>query len=152
MGESYSNLLVHIIFSTKNRTAAICEEWEAELHAYLGGAVGRAGGVSVAVGGCRDHVHLLVRVSQVMNVADLVKFVKAGSSGWVHRKFPDARKFAWQRGYAAFSVSESNAGKVRAYIANQKEHHRRMTFQEEFRKFLENHGIEFDERYLFTDR
>lgn len=106
------------------------------------------GGTPIQIGGVEDHVHLLVTLRQEPALAVVLRDLKAGSSGWVHDTFPDARDFWWQTGYGAFTVSHSNIDAVKAYIANQREHHGKMTFADEFRRLLEKHGVEFDEEHL----
>ena len=104
---------------------------------------------ALAIGGTTDHVHLLMSLPGMMSFAEAVQLIKGGSSKWVHEAFPDHRKFEWQEGYGAFSVSASRVPKAIAYINNQKDHHRKKTFQEEFRELLMKHGIEYDQRYVF---
>ena len=149
MGHTCTNLLVHLIFSTKQRAPYITTEIESDLHAYLGGIIREIGGVALAIDGTNDHVHILTRVPAKQSVADLVCLTKTNSSRWVHERWPERREFAWQTGYGAFSVSESGAGAVRDYISHQKEHHKKQSFQEEFRAFLRKNKIPFDERYLW---
>lgn len=148
MASTLSNLLVHLIFSTKKREARISADVQPDLYAYLGGIVRSEGGAVLAIGGMPDHVHLLVRVRPDMKVSDLVRKIKGKSSRWVKQHRAGDSGFAWQSGYGAFSVSESQAATVRRYIANQAEHHRKRTFREELFEILERHGVEFDERYV----
>ena len=150
MGHSYTNLLYHIVFSTKERRSALDSEINARLYDYLGGAVRSEGGSSLAINGCADHIHMLARLRQEKAVADVLRAIKANSSGWIHRTFPGSRDFAWQAGYGAFSVSQSQAETVQRYIANQQSHHQRVSFKEEFVALLNEHGIEYDERYLWN--
>jgi REP element-mobilizing transposase RayT len=103
----------------------------------------------VAAGGMPDHVHLLVSLDRQVSIAETVRDIKANSSGWVHETFPGLSHFAWQAGYGAFAVSYSHMDRVKAYLAHQAEHHRRMTFQEEFITFLKRHGFEYDERFVW---
>jgi len=103
----------------------------------------------VAAGGVADHVHLLVSLSREISVAVLLRLIKANSCKWIHETFPGQRRFAWQAGYGALAVSFSQIATVRRYIAGQAAHHRKITFQDEFRLFLQRHGIEYDERYLW---
>jgi putative transposase len=149
MPHTATNLLVHFIFSTKQRCALIKPEFEKDLHAYLGGIVRQIGGTALCVNGTCDHVHLLVRVSANRSVADVARLIKTNSSKWIHEKWPEHHLFAWQTGYGAFTVSESGAPAVRDYISNQQEHHRARSFQEEFMAFLKKNGIAVDERYLW---
>jgi REP element-mobilizing transposase RayT len=149
MPQSLVSLTTHIVFSTKHREPFIDPELTPRLYGYLGGIIRKTDSVLSAVGGVADHVHLLVSLGRQVSIADLVRDVKARSSGWVHETFPDRTAFAWQAGYGAFSVSRSVLGRVEAYIANQEEHHKRQTFQDEFRAFLRDHDIEWDERYIW---
>lgn len=148
MPSTFTNLLYHFVFSTKNRARLIAPEWQDELHGYIGGIVRNEGGVLLSAGGTADHVHLLVTLKPTAGVADAMAKVKANSSKWLNDvKFPD-RRFAWQEGYAAFSVSESAVEDVRRYLANQEEHHQRMSFQEELAAILAKHQMEFDPRTI----
>ena len=149
MPHTYSKLLTHLVWSTKDRLDCIAPEMLADLHGYLGGIVRAEHGTAVAIGGTSDHVHLLIELHADHNVADCVRVVKTNSSRWVHDKWPD-RNFAWQPGYGAFAVSASNAERVIHYIRTQEEHHRRMNYHDEFVALLQHHGIAFDERYLWT--
>ncbi len=149
MPQSFVSLHVHIVFSTKNRQPFIADEIAPRLYDYIGGVVSNHGGALVASGGMPDHVHLLVSLSKELSISELVRFIKSNSSKWVHETFSDLQLFAWQTGYGAFAVSFSNLDAVKTYIANQKEHHRVHSFQDEFRELLRRHHIEFDERYLW---
>jgi putative transposase len=149
MGHSYTNLLYHIVFSTKERQPLLGTEINPRLYDYLGGAIRSEGGQSLSINGCADHVHVLARLRQDKAVSDVLRAIKANSSGWIHRTFPGSRDFAWQRGYGAFSVSQYEAQTVQQYIANQQGHHQRVSFKEEFISLLDAHGIEYDERYLW---
>ncbi len=149
MPQSLVSLHLHVVFSTKHREPLITPDLAPRLYGYVGGIVCETGSVLIAAGGMPDHIHLLVSLGRQACVADLVRDVKANSSRWVHDTFPDRSRFAWQAGYGAFAVSISMVGRVRGYIANQEEHHRRRTFQDEFREFLKAHGIEWDERYVW---
>jgi putative transposase len=106
--------------------------------------------VLLAAGGTQDHIHLLVSLGREWSLADLLRDVKAGSSKWVHHEFPEDQSFAWQSGYGAFSVSASNLGAVKRYIRDQAKHHRTISFQDEFRALLRQHGLEWDERYVWN--
>jgi REP element-mobilizing transposase RayT len=141
MAHSYTNLLYHIVFATKIRQPFLDSDIRSRLLAYLGGAVRGEGGIALVVNGMPDHVHLLVCLRQDVALADVVRAVKANSSGWIHRTFPSAVGFAWQTGYAAFTVSHSQRGRVRQYIADQERHHRRYSFQEEWLGLMKAHGI-----------
>ena len=147
-GHTYTNLLTHIIFSTKDRLAFLVQERRNDVFEYMGGIVREMRGSAINVNGVKDHVHLLVRLPASLPVAKAVEIIKANSSRWVHERRVLHRTFAWQSGYAAFSVSESQRERVSEYITNQEEHHRKITFQEELIQFLKGSGIEYDERYI----
>ena len=149
MGHSYTNLLYHIVFSTERREPWLDADMSPRLYDYLGGAIRSEGGISLAMNGCPDHLHVLAKLRQDKAVSDVLRSIKANSSGWIHREFDTLRSFAWQSGYGAFTVSQSQVEKVKLYIANQQQHHQRVSFKEEFIALLEAHGIEYDERYLW---
>ncbi|MFC1596430.1 IS200/IS605 family transposase [Planctomycetota bacterium] len=149
MAQSLAKILVHIVFSTKGRQRFICEEIREELHAYLVGVLRNHDSPALLVNSVDDHVHILCRLSKNHAVRTIVEEVKKASSKWIKTKGEAFREFYWQSGYGAFSVSPSKVDSVKPYIADQKEHHRRMTFEEEFRKILQKHGIEYDERYVW---
>ena len=148
MPSTHTSLHIHLVFSTKGRLPFIEAEWQSDLHAYLGGCLKRLDAFPQEIGGVADHVHLLVGIKPVHAIADLVREAKRISSEWV-KDAQRVRKFAWQEGYGAFSVSKSAVPTIREYIREQQKHHRRRTFQEEYLEFLEKHGIEYDERYLW---
>ncbi|WP_439630813.1 IS200/IS605 family transposase [Gemmata sp.] len=149
MPQSYTSLYYHLVFSTRNREATISPEIGPRLYDYFGGLVRAERGVLLAVGGVSDHVHLLVRLSQTRAIADVMRVIKANASKWVHETFPNTAGVWWQGGYGAFTVGKSAVDEVEAYIANQEAHHRGETFQTEFRGLLDEHGVEYDERYLW---
>lgn len=149
MGQTLSRILFHVVFSTKDRRPLISADAEARLFAYLGTVADSENAALVAAGGTSDHVHLLLTSKPVVAPANLVRSLKANSSRWMKDTFADNRRFAWQNGYGIFSVSESAVPAVRRYLAGQKEHHRRTTFQDEFRAICRKHGIEWDERYIW---
>ncbi|HUT36576.1 MAG TPA: transposase [Planctomycetota bacterium] len=148
MAKSYCNLLYHIVFSTKGREPWLEGDILARCHEYLGGAIRSEGGVALIVNGTTDHVHILAKLRQDKAVADVVRGVKANSSGWFHRTFRRSA-FAWQAGYGAFTVSFSRLDLTRAYIEGQATHHRRFDFKREYVALLEKNGIEYDERSLW---
>jgi putative transposase len=148
MAHTFTNLLVHLIFSTKGRTDLIADEIRADLFAYMGGIIRSLKGTALAVNGTRNHVHLLVLLPSDTSLSHLLRDVKANSSKWVHRKWPLRQRFSWQTGYAAFAVSDSNRDTVMSYIARQEEHHRKVTFDEEFLSILRKHNIPFDRRFV----
>ena len=150
MSHSYVNNLMHCTFSTKGRYPFIESNLESNLWPYVGGIARAHRMKALAIGGTADHIHALLSLPSMMSFAKAVQLIKGGSSKWIHETFPKYKKFEWQEGYGAFSVSASQARKTVAYIQNQKEHHRRKTFQEEFRALLDKHGITYDARYLYT--
>jgi REP element-mobilizing transposase RayT len=150
MPHSYTALRVHVVFSTKDRKNLIDDLLEERLFPYIGGICRELGGSLTAINGAADHLHLLATVDSMTAVAEFVGKVKGCSSKWIHETFPERSRFAWQRGYAAFSVSESQTSRVAAYIGRQKTHHRTVSFRDEYVKLLESHGIPIDERYLWT--
>jgi len=149
MPQTYTQLHYHLIFSTKNRTPTITSQIQPRLWKYMGGIVKGLKGIPIQIGGMPDHVHLLVTLRQQPALADVLREIKASSSGWIHETFPHLSAFAWQTGYGAFSVSHSGVPKVKDYIKDQAKHHKKLTFQDEYRLLLTKHGIEFDERYLW---
>jgi len=140
---------MHCTFSTKERLRMIDAELEARLFPYLGGIARENQMKALAIGGMPDHIHALLSLPATMSFAKAVQLIKGGSSKWVHDTFAKYRKFAWQDGYGAFSVSPSQLARTIAYINNQKEHHRKRTFEEEFIQLLDKHGIVYDKRYVF---
>ena len=150
MPQSLANILVHTVFSTKGRRPFLREKpLREELHRYLGGILTNLECQPVIVGGVEDHVHLLCALSRTCNAAEMVKEVKRGSSLWLKTKSPALSDFGWQNGYGIFSIGFSQIESVRDYIAGQEEHHRKVSFQDEFRKLLRRYEIEFDERYVW---
>jgi REP element-mobilizing transposase RayT len=147
MAHSYTKLLYHLVFSTIERRPLITKTLRPLLYDYLGGTVRGLDGVAIEIGGVADHVHLLVRMPRTIAVDVFLQKLKANSSGWVTRT--QAVKFNWQRGFGAFTVSESQVEKVRRYIQNQEAHHSKVSFEEEFKAILKAHKVEFDEEYLW---
>jgi REP-associated tyrosine transposase len=148
MGDSYTNLLYHIVFLTSDRRPLITPDYEVRLYDYIGGTIRELGGISLALNGTEDHLHLLAKLRPDRALSDVLRKLKANASGWMHRMFPRLEDFKWQRGYGAFTVSQSNVGEVSAYIARQKQHHQQISFRDEFVRFLIANEIEFDERYF----
>ena len=149
MSSTYSSLLYHAVFSTKDRKRWLDDRIRQRVYAYMGGSVREKGGVLIAANGTGDHVHLLLGLHQTKAIADAVKEVKANSSRWIHDTFPEYQEFAWQRGYGAFTVSLSQREKAEAYLARRQAHHRKATFQEEFIALLDFHRVEYDARYVW---
>ncbi|MBL7139463.1 MAG: IS200/IS605 family transposase [Planctomycetes bacterium] len=146
---TYTNLLTHVAFSTKERSRLINDGLRPRLLAYMGGIVRELGGRALAIDGSEDHVHLLLLLPPSLALSDAMRTLKTNASRWVHETFPDCAAFAWQEEYAAFSVSESNRDAVKTYITNQQDHHRRMDFKEELIALLRKHGIDYDEAHLW---
>jgi REP element-mobilizing transposase RayT len=149
MPQSLSSILIHLIFSTKHREPLITPQIESELHPYMAKIFRALKSPALAIDGTRDHIHSLFALSRVITVADLVEEVKTESSKWIKTKGPEFKNFNWQSGYGAFSIGQSQVVAVRRYIQSQKRHHRRVTFQDEFRKFLKRYQIDYDERYVW---
>lgn len=149
MPGSFHKLIYHIVFSTKRRARLITPDLEPRLHDYLGGIIRTKKGAALRIGGTGNHVHLLLRGRADEAVATLLRDLKSESSAWVHRTFPECRAFAWQEGYAAFTVGPSQAERVAAYIRNQAEHHRKRTFEEEIEALLQRAGVEYQPQYVF---
>ena len=151
MPQSYTNLIYHIVFSTKNRQPLITDDVKTRLYEYIGGTIRKQGGIALAINGMSDHVHVLAKLRPDKAVSAVLRDLKANSSGWMHDVFPELKDFSWQNGYGAFTVSASQIEKVKEYIANQEEHHRKIgSFRDEFIKLLRANKIEFDEKYLFA--
>jgi putative transposase len=148
MPSTYVSLYYQLIFSTNDRRRFINKSWESRLYSYLGGIIRNLGGVAKSIGGDADHVHILASLKATHCVAEVMKVLKSNSSGWVHKEI-GIQSFDWQNGYSAFTVGRSELGVVEQYIEQQKEHHRKKTFQQEYREILQEYGIEFDERYLW---
>ena len=149
MPQSLSSILIHLIFSTKNREPFLSPEIEAELYPYIASIFKVMKSPALIIDGASDHVHTLFSLSRVATVADVVEEVKTESSKWIKRKGIEFRNFHWQSGYGAFSIGQSQVSTVKRYIGRQKQHHRRITFQDEYRKFLKAYGVEYDERYVW---
>lgn len=149
MPQSLSFLLVHLVFSTKDRAPVLDEKVRPALHAYLATVARNADCECFRVGGVADHVHLAIRLSRTITVAKLVEELKTSSSKWLKTQSPSMAGFSWQRGYGAFSVGPADLDALRQYIDTQEEHHQSRTFQQEYRAFLTKYGIEFDEQYVW---
>jgi REP element-mobilizing transposase RayT len=149
MPHSYLSNLMHCVFSTKERHTFITPQMQQRLWPFIGGIAKENGMKALAIGGVADHVHVLLSLPATMPVAKAMQLIKGGSSKFVRETFPDMRNFAWQEGYGAFSISLSHVEQTIAYIQRQAEHHRKKTFEEEFRAFLRKHSIEYDERQMW---
>jgi putative transposase len=149
MAHTFTDFLTHIVFSTKHREPLLTPEFKPRLFAYMGGIIRELDGTAILINGPADHVHILAVLPATSAPADVLRELKSRSSGWVHETFPAQSQFAWQTGYAAFSVSQSLREKVLAYISKQEEHHRRLTFEQELVLLLNKHGIAYDPRFVF---
>jgi len=149
MGDTYTSLHYHFVFSTKHREPWISQTVEERVWSFLGGIARENKLVPILVGGMPDHIHMAVGAPPTITVSKVIQQIKGGSSKWIKDAFPNMRGFAWQDGYGAFSVSKSNMPTLNAYIQNQRDHHRTRTFQEEFLELLRRHEIEYDERYIW---
>jgi REP element-mobilizing transposase RayT len=150
MPHTYTYLATHVVFSTKNRLPMIGSGARPRLWAYMNGVIEKLGGKALAINGMADHVHLLVLLPPSVATAEAMRVLKANSSKWIHENWPEQSKFAWQSGYAAFSVSRSAVGEVIRYVETQEEHHRTFSFKEELVALLKRHEIEYDERYIWS--
>ena len=149
MANTYSQLFYHVVFSTKARIKVINQEIESRIWAYIGGIARKHRLTALQVGGIEDHIHALVMAKPVIAPYLIPQWLKGESSKWIHTDFPGLRKFAWQDGYGIFSVSKSNVPALIAYIQNQREHHTKQTFEEEYMFLLKSHGVDYDEKYIF---
>lgn len=150
MAQSLARIYVHFIFSTKNRVGYLKDgKVRTEMHAYLAGALKAHDCVPIEVGGTDDHVHALCILSKNLAAANCIREIKRSSSKWIKTKRGVLSSFQWQNGYGAFSVSHSYVPRVRDYIRGQEQHHAKMSFQDEFRRFLKRHGVEYDEHYVW---
>ncbi len=148
MPDTYASLHYHFVFGTKNRAPLLADAWRERLWQYIGGIVRSEGGVLERIGGMADHLHLLVSLKQGGALPDLMRAIKANSSKWIHDSFAEMKGFAWQDGYAVFSVSKSQCEAVAQYIETQSEHHKKRSFQEELRVLLDKHGVEYNPAYF----
>lgn len=145
---SYTNLLYHIVYATKERAPLITKALGPRLHEYLGGTVRSLGGIALEINGTGDHVHLLAKLDPTISVSEFMSKLKSSSSSWAKKQTNG--RFGWQARFAAFTVSESQVGRVRRYIRNQEAHHRRQSFEDEWKAILRAHRIDFDERYPWS--
>ena len=149
MANSFLSLQVHVVFSTKNRERWISPQVECEVWAYLAGIIKNQGGKALQIGGIEDHVHLLLTMPATLALSNLVKSIKGDSSKWISQTWPSMREFRWQDGYGAFTVGQSQIADTITYIKNQRQHHQRKSFEEEYKAFLKVHGIEAEDKYIF---
>jgi REP element-mobilizing transposase RayT len=149
MPQSLSQILVHLVFSTKNREALLGDDIREELHAYIGGIADHLKGTLLKAGSVADHIHLLIAHPRICAPSELEQEIKTGSSRWLKTKGSRYANFHWQGGYGIFSISPSHRPALEVYIGNQAEHHRLETFQDEYRRLLQKFEIQFDERYVW---
>ena len=149
MSQSLSKILVHIVFSTKNRDNLITPEIENDLFGYIHGIIENNGSKLIIANGTTNHIHLLISFGKKIDIPELVGDIKRDSSKWIKKNGQEFEKFYWQKGYGAFSIGQSQVETVMKYIENQKEHHAEQSFQDEFRIFLKKYEIEYDERYVW---
>lgn len=150
MSGSYDALYYHLVFSTKNRAPMITLKLRDRLYDYMGGIINGNEGLPIIIGGESDHVHILAALDKNQSVTKSIGIIKAESTKWIHQTFPDQLQFCWQAGYGAFTISVTGIKRVKDYINNQKEHHRKETFKEEFIHFLEVNHIPYDPRYIWN--
>ena len=142
---------MHVVFSTKNRMKLISDDWQPDLFGFIGGTIQTHRASLLEAGGIEDHLHLLLRINPSFAIADTLRLLKSNSSRWLNeeRKFPG--RFEWQTGYGVFSVSQSGRESLGHYIRNQREHHSQQTFEQEYQRILELHGVQYDPLYLFDE-
>jgi putative transposase len=149
VAQSLAKIYIHLIFSTKNRERLLRDDIRPGLYAYIGGILRDLDSPALEIMGEPEHMHILFLLSRTQTISDVVGQVKRGSSAWLKTKQPSYHQFHWQNGFGALSVSQSAVEEVREYIRNQREHHKRVTFQDEFRAFLQRYEVEFDEQYVW---
>ncbi|MBK6936024.1 MAG: IS200/IS605 family transposase [Chitinophagaceae bacterium] len=149
MSNTYSQITIHCVFAVKGRENCITKKWRDELHRYIAGTITKNGTKVLAVGGWKDHVHILVGLPVTISIADFMRIIKANSSKWINEQNFVPGKFQWQSGYGAFSLSKSQRDTVVKYIMTQEEHHKTTSFRDEYIKMLADSEISFDEKYIF---
>ena len=149
MPQSLAKILLHVIFSTKNRMPLLKDEIREPLHGYMAGVLKKLDSPAIIIGSVENHIHILCSLSRTQTVAGVVEEIKKSTSKWIKTNGVAYSRFQWQAGYGAFSVSESNRAEVEAYIHGQREHHRTRTFEEEYRAFLKRYNVPYDERYVW---
>jgi len=149
MANTYINILIHTVFSTKNRESWLSSSLRERLYPYMCG-IARENSLKVlCIGGTDNHIHILLSLDSTTSIAKAMQLIKGGSSKWVHETFPELRLFSWQEGYGAFSIGISNVDETKKYIENQEKHHSKESFRDEYLKFLRKNNIDFDEKYLW---
>jgi putative transposase len=148
MGHAFSNLLNHIVFSTKGRKNLLYKDIRDSLYAYICGIAKAESCQIIKIGGIENHIHILVKLKPSLATSDFTRKIKANSSKWIHEQYPNLKVFSWQSGFSCFSVSESVKNSLISYIGTQEEHHKRIPFQDELKIFLEKHRIDFDKEHF----
>ena len=148
MGHTFSNLLNHIVFSTKGRKNLLYKDIRDSLFSYICGIAKAENCQIIKIGGIEDHIHILIKLKPSLAPSDFVRKIKANSSKWIHEQYPNLKDFSWQSGFSCFSVSESAKESVISYIDKQEEHHKRIPFKDELKIFLKKHGIKFDSEHF----
>ena len=149
MPSTYSNLLFHVVFSTKERRKLLSKELQDRLYPYIGGIASKNKFKILAINGTNDHIHILLSLVPEKSVSKALQLLKGGSSKWIHDNFVDLKIFSWQEGYGVFTVSNSQIDKIKNYIKNQEEHHKKMSFEEEYLELLKKNNIGYNPKYLF---
>ncbi|CAN5658177.1 IS200/IS605 family transposase [soil metagenome] len=149
MANTYSQVHLHFIFATKFRTSSIDENWENDLYKYITGIVQKNKSKMLCINGMPDHVHMLIGFDTILSMGEIMQDVKAGSSKWINDKKFTRGRFEWQSGYGVFSYTKSHVPSVIRYIQKQKEHHRKKTFLQEYRHFLDKFEVEYNDKYIF---
>jgi len=150
MAQSLAKIYIHIIFHTKNNYPFIKQDVEQDLYAYIGGIIKNCEGIPLQINGTSDHIHILTCLPRTMALAKFIEEIKRSSSKWIKSFGNNYLKFSWQNGYGAFSVSSNNVEIVKKYILNQKEHHKKTTYREEYLLFLQEYNVDYDEKYIWT--
>jgi len=148
---TFTNLLFHVVYSTKYRKPIIHFDWQNDLYGYIGGVIRNKKGTLPEIGGIEDHIHLLARFSSTIAASDMLRLIEANSSKEINERDDVKCRFQWQPGFAAFSVGESQVETVRRYICNQRDHHDRVSFADELLTLLQEYNIAFDPRYVFEE-
>jgi putative transposase len=148
MSQSFVQFYTHIVFHTKDSLTLMHEDIEDELYSYLGGILKNLKSIPIRIGGTSDHVHILCTLPKTLALADLLEEIKKSSSKWIKTKGERYKSFYWQDGYGGFSVSSFHVDVIKNYISNQKKHHKKVTFLEEYKKLLDEYGVPYDEKYL----
>jgi|SRR3989339_461318 len=150
MSNTYSNLLFHVVFSTTGRVSLLSPELRERLFSYISGIANQNNFKIITTNGTDNHVHILLLLKPDVSVSKAVQLIKGGSSKWIHDNFSTLKTFSWQEGYGVFTVSASQINPIKQYISNQEQHHKTMTFQEEYLEFLKRNNVDYDPKYLFN--